>query len=252
MVYAVLLCAVAAFSTAFGGIIIALFPNMSKKSLCISQGFAAGVMLGISFMDMLPKSYENFCGTYNNFLSSVLLLGCFILGWILALLMAKTADVKSNDNEDEELAKAKRACLITTAVIILHNLPEGMLTCFSGLGDTEFGLHMAFAVALHNIPEGMAVASSVLYISSSKIKAVAQSFAAGAAEFAGGVAALVIMHRFITPQLLSAVIAIISGVMIQVSVCELIPNAAKMHSAKMVFKGVLVGVIVIAIGMFVI
>jgi len=252
MVYAILLCAVASLSTGVGGIIIAVCPKMTNRTLCISQGFAAGVMLGISFLDMLPKSFENIRqtnGVYHTLAKITLL---FIAGWIVAVLMAKIVVPKNEPQGQNSFAAAKRLCAVTTAVIVLHNLPEGMLTSFSGYGDLSFGFHIAFAVALHNIPEGMAVASSALYISSSKTKAVLQSFGAGVAELAGGVAALVLMHSFITSSLLNGVLALISGLMVQVSLCELVPNGAKIYSVKAVFLGILSGVAAIAIGMLII
>ena len=127
-----------------------------------------------------------------------------------------------------------------------------MLTAFSGYSDRKLGADMAFAVALHNIPEGVAVASSVVCLTSSKLKAVVHSFAAGLAELAGGVAALILMQSFITPQLLNMVMAVISGIMVQVSLCQLIPGGIKLHSAKPVFVGTIAGAATISLGILII
>jgi len=252
MVYAILLCAVASLSTGLGGVIVALCPRMTKRTLCISQGFAAGVMLGISFLDMLPKSFQSFAQTGGVFIAAAKMSVLFGAGWLAAVLMAKVVVPKQEPQTQKDFAAAKRLCAVTTAVIVLHNLPEGMLTSFSGYGDLNFGFHIAFAVALHNIPEGMAVASSALYISSSKTKAVLQSFGAGMAELAGGAAALLLMHSFITPSLLCGVLAVISGLMVQISAAELMPNGAKIYSFKAVFAGMWAGVAAITIGMLII
>lgn len=248
MVYAILLCGVASLSTGLGGIVVAMFPRMSKRTLCISQGFAAGVMLGISFMDMLPKSFASLAQTGGVYSAAAKELLLFAAGWVMAVMMAKVVAPQQTDKNAGSFERAKRLCFVTTAVIVLHNLPEGMLTSFSGYGDMTFGAQIAFAVALHNIPEGMAVASSVLYITSSKGRAVLQSFMAGVAELAGGAAALLLMHSFITPVFLNCVLGVISGVMVQVSLCELIPNGANIHSAKAVIYGIIGGLAAITIG----
>ena len=249
MVYAVLLCAVASLSTAVGGIIVVLYPNVSAKSLCFSQRFAAGVMVGISFAEMLPNCYGGLVKKMSGTRAALVLLLFVIIGWIISVIIGRLAVYGC---KEEDTSNLKRVCLITTAIIVLHNLPEGMLTSISALGEASFGLHVALAVALHNIPEGIAVASSGLYLTNSKFKAFMQSFGAGLAELVGGVTALFILHRFITAELLQAMLAIISGIMLQVSFCELLPSGSKLHSSKCVFTGLFAGVITISLGMFII
>ena len=249
MIYAVLLCAVASLSTAVGGIIVILYPNVSAKSLCFSQGFAAGVMVGISFGEMLPNCYGGLVKKMSGARAMLVLLAFVTIGWIISVIIGRLAAYSCKDEQTNSL---KRVCLITTAIIILHNLPEGMLTSVSALGEISFGLHVALAVALHNIPEGIAVASSGLYLTNSKFKAFMHSFGAGLAELVGGVTSLFILHRFITAELLQATLAIISGIMLQVSVCELVPAGAQLHSSKCVFTGLFCGVVVISLGMFII
>ncbi|MBQ7284470.1 MAG: ZIP family metal transporter [Oscillospiraceae bacterium] len=248
MFYAVVLCAVASLATGAGGVIVAFSQNFSDKKLAVSQGFAAGVMLGVSFMDMLPHSFNHF-GTYMPPWKTILYIAVLLAaGWVVSLLLAKLA-VPQQEDDDENIMAVRRLCFVTTAVVMLHNLPEGMLTSFSGFNNKEFGLQIAFAVALHNIPEGMAVASSVMYITSSKLKAVWQSFAAGIAELLGGVIALAVMHRFITQSFLMATLAVISGIMVQVSLCELLPAGLKISLPRYVFWGLIGGVIIISLGM---
>lgn len=250
MDYAILLCTVASLATGAGGITVALWPKMSCRTLAVFQGFAAGVMLGISFFNMLPNSYEDLSQRMNMNMALLWLWGLFLIGWVISVLMSHVVvPDKSCQNGKETI---KSVCAITTMVIIMHNLPEGMLTAFSGYSDRRLGADMAFAVALHNIPEGVAVASSVMCLTSSRLKAVIHSFAAGIAELAGGVAALVIMRNLVTPHMLNIVMAVISGIMIQVSLCQLIPGGIKLHSASTVFVGTMAGVATISLGILII
>lgn len=249
MSYAILLCAVASLATGAGGVIVALWPRMSPKVLAFFQGFAAGVMIGISFLNMLPNSFADLSNRSGNMQAAGALLGLFTLGWALSLLLAHMV-VPCGYADD--MAHIKSVCIITTMIIVMHNLPEGMLTAFSGYSDRQLGADMALAVALHNIPEGIAVASSVVCVTSSKLKGIFHSFAAGMAELVGGVVALLILHRFITPQLLNMVLAVISGVMVQVSLCQLIPGGAKLCSVYVALMGVIAGVATISLGIFII
>ena len=249
MSYAILLCAVASLATGAGGIIVALWPGMSCRALAAFQGFAAGVMIGISLFNMLPNSFADLLQRMPVVQAAASLCGMFVCGWAISVFIARVA---VPDGEIGTENTMKSVCIITTMIIVLHNLPEGMLTAFSGYSDRKLGADMAFAVALHNIPEGVAVASSVLCLESSRFKAVMHSFVAGLAELAGGVAALLLLHRFITPQLLYAVLAVISGIMVQVSLCQLIPNGAKLHSVRAVICGIIAGVATISLGILMI
>ena len=133
----------------------------------------------------------------------------FAAGWFAGKSISCAADCMCRDSE--EYTQAVRITLVTTAVMVLHNLPEGMLTIFSGMQDARFGLEMAVAVALHNIPEGVVVASGVLYLTSSRKKAVGQSFFAGISEFAGGLAAAVILKGVASSFAVGGVLALVLG-----------------------------------------
>ena len=251
MLYAVLLCAVASLATGLGGVIVAVFKNFSQRTLALSQGFAAGVMLGVSFMDMLPHSGTYVFSNMSFVRAAVYITVLFSVGWLISMLLARLVTPQQTDEDDTVMA-ARRLCFVTTAVVVLHNLPEGMLTSFSAFNSKEFGLHIAFAVAMHNIPEGIAVASSVMYVTASRAKAVWQSFMAGIAELVGGVLALAVMYRFVTESFLMAMFVVIAGIMTQVSLCELIPTGAKIYSVKTVLLGLICGVMIIALGMLMI
>ena len=246
MAYAILLCTVASLATGAGGIIVALWPDMSRRTFAVFQGFAAGVMIGISFFNMLPNSLADLSQRMSITQALVHLCVLFICGWLISVFLALIAVPDSFDAENSSTIKS--VCIVTTMVIVIHNLPEGMLTAFSGYSDRKLGADMAFAVALHNIPEGVAVASSVVCLTASKAKAVIHSFIAGLAELAGGIAALLLMHSFITPQLLNGVLAVISGIMVQVSFCQLIPNGAKLYSLAAVVAGIIAGAATISLG----
>lgn len=249
MIYPVLLCAIASFSTMIGGIAVAFIKNMTTEVLAVFQGFAAGVMITISLVEMMPGSLSEFIHTSDNniFFGTAVFVLILTGGWFAGIAISYIADrvccVKKTMNG------AGRISLVTTAVMVLHNLPEGMVTIFSGMEDAQMGLGMAFAVALHNIPEGVAVASSVICAGSTKGRGVAHSFVAGLSEFAGGVAAAVIFRNMLSAAFTATVFAAVSGVMMQVSLCELIPNGIKMSEKRYTVYGIAAGAAVIYCGL---
>lgn len=251
MLYSIFLCTFASLSTAIGGLIVVLLKKISDKTMAISQGFAAGVMLAVSFVDMLPECYNNSIKymTKDYVITGIIVL--FIVGWIIGIFVEDLV-VPEKTEQTEQMYTAKKLSLITTAVIVLHNLPEGVLTIFSGMNNQRFGLSMAMAIALHNLPEGIAVAAPVMYLTNSKMKAFMQSLLTGLAELFGGLLALILLHRFISESFINGLLAIIAGIMAQASVCQLIPTGAKFTQFKDVFIGILLGVIVMCLGMFII
>ena len=248
MIYPFVLCALASFATGLGGIIVVLLGNTTAKTLSVFQGFAAGVMVTISFFEMLPNCYLNLL-TEMTAEKAVIVTACiFMMGWLAAVLIGKIVDLVYG--KKGEITSSEKISLITTSVMILHNLPEGMLTIFSGFADQHFALEMAVAVALHNIPEGVVVASGVLCITASRKKAVFQGFFAGLCEFIGGVAAVLVFGSLVSEIFLSAVLGVVSGVMVQTSLCQLMPDSARQSSKKHAISGFLLGVTVIYLGIF--
>ena len=136
-------------------------------------------------------------------------------------------------------------------VMIIHNLPEGMLTVFATAQDLRFGAVVTMAIALHNLPEGIAIAAPVLYITNSRYKAFIYSLMAGMAELAGGVAAYMIFKDVITPALMNGVMPVVAGIMCQAALCEMIPAGRKISDFYHTMYGIISGIIVMSIGLFV-
>ena len=247
MIYGILLCAVASLATGLGGLVVLCTRCVNCKTLAISQGFAAGVMIGISLLDMLPKSFAFAKSGTGTVMAVVVVAALFGIGCVAAVVLEKITCAEQKDKNETGFA-VKKSCLVTMIVIVLHNLPEGMLTALTALSDVLYGAQITFAVAMHNIPEGIAVASGVLYVTKSKTKAVLTAFLTGVAELFGGVVALLLLQQFVTQSFIMAFIAVISGVMVQISVFELVPGGIKIYSPKAVLKGFVAGVITIALG----
>ena len=145
-------------------------------------------------------------------------------------------------------AGALRSALVTTAAIVLHNLPEGILTLFTSYASPALGVTLTLAIALHNIPEGVAISVPVYYATGSRVRAVLYALFSGLAEPAGALLAFCLLRGFFSPLFLNGLIATVAGIMIYVSISELIPEGFSYGKRGHAVAGLAVGVLTMSIG----
>lgn len=145
-------------------------------------------------------------------------------------------------------AGALRSALVTTAAIVLHNLPEGILTLFTSYASPALGVTLTLAIALHNIPEGVAISVPVYYATGSRVRAVLYALFSGLAEPAGALLAFYLLRGFFSPLFLNGLIATVAGIMIYVSISELIPEGFSYGKRGHAVAGLAVGVLTMSIG----
>ena len=204
-----LLAGAATFIGAFLGV---LGQKPSNRVLAFSLGFAAGIMLLISLMEMLP-----------------------------AALAAETTQPLPGS--------IKRTAILLTLGISLHNFPEGIATFVTASSNLELGFGIALAVALHNIPEGLAVAGPVYAATGSKRTAIFWAGISGMAEILGGVLAWLILGSLISPVVMAAIMAAVAGIMVALSVDELMPLAKEIDPNNNPSYGVLCGMSVMGLSL---
>ena len=145
-------------------------------------------------------------------------------------------------------AGALRSALVTTAAIVLHNLPEGILTLFTSYASPALGMTLTLAIALHNIPEGIAISVPVYYATGSRVRAVLYALFSGLAEPAGALLAVFLLRGFLSPLFLNGLIATVAGIMIYVSISELVPEGFSYGKRGHAVAGLAVGVLTMSIG----
>jgi zinc transporter, ZIP family len=139
--------------------------------------------------------------------------------------------------------------MFTAFAIAIHNFPEGMAVFFSALSDQSLGIVIASTIALHNIPEGMAVAAPIYFATKSKKKAFSLSFLSGLAEPAGAVIGYLLLKPFLTPLLFSGILAGVAGIMVYISLDELLPTAEEYGEHHLAISGLIIGMGVMAISL---
>ena len=131
-----------------------------------------------------------------------------------------------------------RAALVTGAALLLHNLPEGILTLLTNVSDPQLG-----AIALHNIPERLAVAVPFACATGSRAKGAVAALVSGLAEPAGAVLAALVLAPLLTPGLLNGIVAVVAGITLWVAAAQLLPAAFEPAWRKMGVTGFCVGVL---------
>jgi len=240
---ALLLPVLAGLATTFGSALGFLIRKPGPRAMSLSLGFAAGVMILVSFTELLPEGIE----VAGSFWGYVAFFGGMAAMFAIDLLvphhyMAEERDGRAHVPEADRPRRRWRGArlhhggsvqeprIYRTAVLIalgvtIHNFPEGIATFAGALHDARLGMAIALAIAIHNIPEGLAISVPVYAATGSRAKAFLWSFLSGIAEPIGAVIAALFLLPFLSETLLSVVLAAVAGVMIFISLDELVPVA---------------------------
>lgn len=263
--FALLLATLAGLSTGIGSIIGLFACRPRCEHLAIILGFSAGVMVYVSFAELLVTAVERI-GVINANIAFFVGIG-FIAALDLLIPheykgervkdMAGLADGSSGrTGRSESLNPAltlgrskalKRAGILTALGIAIHNFPEGLVVFTAGIsGDVSLGITVAVAISLHNIPEGLSVFVPVYEATQSKKQAFLYSLSAGVAEPVGALLGYAILLPFLSPTLVSALLAFAAGIMVYISLDELLPAAHEYGQAHLTIVGVAAGMMVMA------
>lgn len=237
-----LLTLLAGSSTFVGAFLGILTKKPSNRMLAFSLGFAAGIMLLISLMEMLPAALAA------EGMSPLLGYGMFIVGLVGYFMLDRALPHEHpQDLTCKDCVKprnAKRTAMLLTLGISLHNFPEGIATFVTSTANLELGMGIALAVAIHNIPEGLAVAGPVYAATGSKSQALFWAGISGFSEILGGVLAFLVLGPMINEVVMGAIMAAVAGIMVALSVDELMPSAKEIDPHRNPSYGVLCGMAV--------
>lgn len=226
-VRALFLSILAGLSTLIGALVVFVSKGRNEKTVSISLGFAAGVMISVSFTDLFPLSQSHLVEQCGERLGILLSVAFLVIGILLSALLDRFVPHQEFDPETGEKPHQNlfRVGFVSTLAIGLHNFPEGIATFIAGYDNLELGVSIAIAIAMHNIPEGISVAMPIYFATGSKRKAFKYTFLSGIAEPIGALAAFLLLRPFISSALLGATFAIVAGIMLYISIEELIPTS---------------------------
>jgi ZIP family zinc transporter len=245
-----LLTAIAGLSTGIGSAIAYFIRKPKIVYLSFSLGFSAGVMIYISFMELLPKSIEN-VGEARSIVA--FFVGIIFIGIIDILIPEAKNPHHYRGPQDIEEAKGdeslKRTGLFTALAIGIHNFPEGLAIFATALSDIKLGVIIAIAVAVHNIPEGISVSIPLFYATGNRNKAFIYSFLSGISEPVGAIIGFLILMPFLSEALVASLLASVAGIMVYISVDEIIPTAYRSGHGHSVILGLVLGMLIMALSL---
>ncbi len=222
---ALLMSLLAGLSTLLGALIIIFAKTKSEKLVTASLGFSAGVMISVSFTEMIANSDQALSNAAGDKLGIALSVLFLILGVLIAAGIDRFVPHEDHGGEGRQHNNLYRAGFISMLAIGLHNFPEGIATFMAGYENTALGISITLAIAMHNIPEGISVAMPIYYATGSKAKAYKYTFLSGIAEPLGAVLAFLVLRPFINDFLMGAIFAIVAGIMLYIAIEELIPSS---------------------------
>ncbi|MCX7861754.1 MAG: zinc transporter ZupT [Bacteroidales bacterium] len=245
----------AGISTGIGGSIVFFSQKINEKLLTASLGFSAGVMLYVSFMELMPQSLQHIMYSYDEKISYIYMVIAFFTGIMFIALIDQLVPEADNPHEfsqfnpDIRSSSLKRTGIFTALVIGIHNFPEGLATFVSAFNDISVGISIAIAIAIHNIPEGISVAVPMFFATQNKKKAFLYSLTSGLAEPIGALIGFLILMPFINDVVLGLVFAFVAGIMVFISLDELLPSAEKFGLHHLSIFGVISGMALMALSL---
>lgn len=270
----------AGLATGIGGAVIMFVKKFSSKFLSASLGFSAGVMILISLVELFPEAQHALSGIYGEKLGLFYTLLAFFGGMGVIALIDNLVPSYENPHEVHELTlevhntavgiedgesaqikpqqagksmaeskKLMRLGLLSSIVIAVHNFPEGLATFVTAMDDPKLGISIAFAITLHNIPEGIAVAIPIYYATKKRLKAVWNATLSGLAEPLGGLLGYLLLSQLLSDSFMGIILASVAGIMVYISLDELLPTAESYGAHHVAIIGVITGMAFMGFGM---
>jgi len=249
----------AGLSTGIGSIMAFLSKEFNPKFLAASLGFSAGVMIYVSLIEIFVKAKHSLIFVYGERPGYCATVFAFFIGIGFIALIDRLVpsfenphefkNIKRSEYEKEKKNKLMRMGIFSALAIGIHNFPEGLATFMAAMQDTALGISIAVAIAIHNIPEGIAVSVPVYYATESRKKAFYYSLLSGIAEPVGALTGFIILRTFISHAAFGWVFAGVAGIMIYISLDELLPTAEEYGEHHIAILGLIAGMFVMALSL---
>lgn len=251
----------AGLSTGIGSALAFFTKQTNTKFLSAALGFSAGVMIYVSFVEIFFKAQDALTAALGPTQGAWMTVAAFFSGILLIAVIDKLVPSFENPHEIrgvEDMAvagnhaahpKLLRMGLFTALAIGIHNFPEGLATFAAALSDPSLGVSIAIAIAIHNIPEGISVSVPIFYATGSKKKAFYYSFLSGVSEPLGALIGYLLLYKFFNDMVFGLLFAMVAGIMVFISLDELLPSAQKYGEHHLSIYGLVAGMGVMALSL---
>jgi len=251
----------AGLSTGIGSTMAFFAKRTSTRFLSTSLGFSAGVMIYVSLVEIFAKAKTDLIAELGQVKGYWATVGAFFAGIFIMAVIDKLIPAVDNPHElrkleandypgtEPEYTGLYRVGIFAALAIAIHNFPEGMATFITAVKDIHLGIPIAIAIAIHNIPEGIAISVPVYYATKSRKEAFWLSFLSGLAEPAGAVIGYFILIHTQSNIMCDVIFAATGGIMVFISIDELLPAAEKYGRHHYAAYGFIAGMVVMALSL---
>jgi len=257
--FAFFLTMLAGLSTGIGSALAFFAKRTNQKFLSGALGFSAGVMIYVSTIEIFAKARESLAAVYGStkgywITTITFFAGIAVIG-IIDKLVPETGnphemhDVDEMDSPGDSSKALLRMGLFSALAVTIHNFPEGLATFMGALHDPTMGISITVAIAIHNIPEGIAVSVPIYYATGNRRKAFIYSFLSGLSELVGAVIGFFLLRTILNDAMFGIVFAAVAGIMVYISLDELLPAAEKYGKHHIAIAGVIAGMAVMALSL---
>ncbi|MCA1023748.1 zinc transporter ZupT [Halobacillus litoralis] len=249
----------AGLATGVGSILAFFTSTTNTRFLSLSLGFSAGVMIYVSMIEIFFKAQDSLISALGNEMGQWITVVSFFGGMLLIALIdkwipkagnphevKKVEDMTQDKQKDRDLLKMGT---FTALAIAIHNFPEGIATFTAALNDPALGIAIATAIAIHNIPEGIAVSVPIYFATGDKKKAFNLSFLSGLSEPVGAILAYLVLMPFLNDMIFGILFAGVAGIMVFISLDELLPASRRYGEPHLSIYGVVAGMAVMALSL---
>lgn len=238
--FAFILTIIAGLSTMLGTIFI--LKKKNENIIVASLAFAAGVMFTVSLTDLIPESYNLLINIFPKFPAIIYMLIFVVSGILFSIFIDKYIPTDNN---------LYRVGVFAMLAIIIHNIPEGIATFMATNTNIMLGISLTIAIALHNIPEGISISIPIYYATNSKFKAIFYTFISAVSEPFGALLTYLFLSNYINDRIMGFLFGIIAGIMIHISMYELLPTSKNYNKLKLTYLFFILGVLLMIINHFV-
>ena len=242
--YSFILSFIAGISTLIGFLFI-FIKSSKEKVISASLGISCGVMITVSILDLIPNSFLLLIN--KNILYTLFLI---LIGFLTGIFISSIINQKVDKNSKNS-TKLYKLGIISMFVLIMHNIPEGIVTFITSTSNIKLGISLTIAIALHNIPEGISISIPIYYSTKSKFKAFIYTFISGISEPIGAILAYIILSKYINNMVLGILYSIIAGMMINIAINNLYKESIN-YNKKNTNIYFLIGIIIMLISHFII
>ena len=241
MILPFILTLIAGLSTLIGVLPI-FIKNINKdKIIAISCAFASGVMLCLSIFDLIPEGIKEIGVKHYSLFTITISFISILIGIITSMFLENITSKVSNNN-------LYNVGLLTMIALIIHNIPEGIVTYTVSNKNILLGIPLCLAIAIHNIPEGISIAIPIYYSTNKKYLAILYTFISGISEFFGAILTYLFLNKYMNNLILGIIFLFTAGIMIALSYDKLLPTGVNYHK-KLSYIAFIFGIIIMLISL---